>query len=124
MAQVLVVGEDWQFRALLRAQLIEEGLEVEAYETVRTALATLEETNVLPAMLVADLFASDDPATDVEQLATWTSSIPIWIIASRNLIAEKRLKGRGFEVILFRPVDMGEVVEQIKQRLEGQSPQD
>ena len=119
MTQVVVVSKDWQARALLRAQLIEEGLEVDAYETVRTALATLVETDLLPAMLVADLFASDDPATDIEQLATWASQIPIWVIASRNLIAEKRLKGRGFEVILFRPVDMGELVEQIKQRLEA-----
>lgn len=118
MTYVLVVGKDWQFRALLRAQLIEEGLEVNAYETVRAALATLEGTNLLPAMLVVDLSASADPATEIEQLATWTSQIPIWVIAGRNLISEKRLKGRGFEVILFRPVDMGELVEQIKQRLE------
>lgn len=118
MDRVVVVGKDWQARTLLRAQLIEEGLEVEAYETVPAALATFEASDVLPAMLVADLFASDDPASEVDQLATWTSRIPIWVIAGRNLIAEKRLKGRGFEVILFRPVDMGELVEQIKQRLE------
>jgi DNA-binding response OmpR family regulator len=118
MTHVLLLGKDWQFRALLRAQLIEEGLEAKAYETVRAALASLEETDLLPAMLVVDLFASDDPAADIEQLATWASQIPIWIVASRNLMAEKRLKGRGFEVILFRPVDMGELVEQIKQRLE------
>jgi CheY-like chemotaxis protein len=118
MGLVVVVGKDWQARALLRAQLIEEGVEVEAYETVRAALATLEGSELLPAMLVVDLFASDDPAADIDQLAAWTSQIPTWIIASRSLIAEKRLKGRGFEVILFRPVDMGELVEQIKQRLE------
>lgn len=118
MTQVLIAGRDWQFRALLRAQLIEEELEVDAYASVRAALATLEETDLLPAMLVVDLFASDDPATEIEQLAAWTSQIPIWIIASRNLLAEKHLKGRGFEVILFRPVDMGELVEQIKQRVE------
>jgi CheY-like chemotaxis protein len=118
MGPVVVVGKDWQARALLRAQLIEEGLEVDAYETVRAALATLEGTDLLPGMLVVDLFASDDPASDIEQLVTWTPQIPVWIVASRNLIGEKRLKGRGFEVILFRPVDMGELVEQIKQRLE------
>lgn len=118
MTRVVVVGKDWQARALLRAQLLEEGLEVEAYETAGTALATLEETELLPALLVADLFASDDPATEIDQLACWAHQIPTWIIAGRNLIAEKRLQGRGFEVILFRPVDMGELVEQIKQRLE------
>jgi len=30
-----------------------------------------------------------------------------------NLIVDKKLKGRGFEVILFRPIDVGEIVEQI-----------
>jgi len=118
MTRVVVVGKDWQARALLRAQLLEEGLEVEAYETARAALATLEGTELLPALLVADLFASDDPATEIDQLASWARRIPTWIMAGRNLIAEKRLQGRGFEVILFRPVDMGELVEQIKRRLE------
>jgi DNA-binding NtrC family response regulator len=118
MARVVVVGRDWQARALLRAQLLEEGLEVEAYETARTALAALEGTELLPALLVADLFASDDPATEIEQLASRAHQVPTWIMAGKNLIAEKRLQGRGFEVILFRPVDMSELVEQIKQRLE------
>jgi CheY-like chemotaxis protein len=118
MTRVVVVGKAWQVRALLHAQLLEEGLEVEAHETVGAALATLEETELLPALLVADLFASDDPVTEIDQLARWAPQIPTWIIAGRNLIAEKRLRGRRFEVILFRPVDMGELVEQIKQRLE------
>jgi CheY-like chemotaxis protein len=121
MMQVLIVGRDWQFRALLRAQLIEEGLEVDAYETASAALAPLQAGNELPCMLVADLFASDDPSSEIEQLAAWSARIPIWVMATRNLIAEKRLRGRGFEVILFRPVDLGELVEQIKQRLERQS---
>ena len=38
MTQVLLAGKDWQARALVRAQLIEEGLDVEADETIREAL--------------------------------------------------------------------------------------
>jgi len=30
---------------------------------------------------------------------------------------EKSLRGHGFEMILLRPVDVGELVDQIKQRL-------
>jgi len=118
MTQILLAGKDWTARALLRAQLIEEGLEVEVYETVRTALESLQGSELLPGMLIADLTASDAPAAEIDELASWAPQIPIWIIAGRNLIAEKRLKGRGFEMILFRPVDMGELVEQIKRRLE------
>ena len=119
MPEVIVVGKDWQTRALLRAQLIEEGLEVEAYETVSSALENVAKSGVLPKLLIADLSRSDDLSAEVGQLARWAKRIPTWIIASHTLIVGKDLKGRGFEVILLRPVDLGELVEQIKQRLEG-----
>jgi CheY-like chemotaxis protein len=118
MARVLVIGEDWQARALLRAQLLEEGVTVEAYESVAAGLETLETPGPLPALVLADLSASHDPAAEIELLAAWAGRIPVWIIAARSLIAESRLKGRGFELILFRPVDVGELVSQIKGRLE------
>ena len=120
MAQVLLAGKDWQARALLRAQLIEEGASVDAYETVDDALAQLEWSFVLPALLIADISASDRPSADVERLRIWAKRIPIWIIASRTCIVEKCLRGHGFEMILLRPVDVGELVDQIKQRLERQ----
>ena len=41
MSCVLIAGKDWQARALLRAQLLEEGFEVEAFEAIPDALATL-----------------------------------------------------------------------------------
>jgi CheY-like chemotaxis protein len=119
MAQVVLVGKDWQTRALVRAQLIEEGLEVEAAETVREALSTLQEPALRPSLLIADVSASDDPSAEIEQLAAWEAQIPVWIIASRNLLAEPQLKGRGFELILVRPIDVGELVVQIKRRIEA-----
>ena len=117
MAQVLLVGKDWQARALLRAQLIEEGVRVEAYETVEEALGQLELYSVLPALLIVDISASDHPWADVECLTSWAKRIPIWIIASHTLSVKGGLEGRGFEMLLFRPVDMRKLVEQILQRL-------
>lgn len=117
VAQVLLAGKDWQARALLRAQLIEEGASVDAYETVDDALAQLEWSFVLPALLIADISASDRPSADVERLRIWAKRIPIWIIASHTLSVEGGLEEHGFETLLFRPVDMGKLVEQIKQRL-------
>lgn len=119
MAQVILVGKEWQARALVRAQLIEEGVEVEAYRTATEALEELGE--LLPVLLVADLTESDDPATEIEELAKWTRRFGVWIVASRSSIADKSLRGRGFEMILFRPIDVGELVEQIKRRIEASS---
>ena len=121
MAQVLLAGKDWQARALLRAQLIEEGFSVGAYETVDDALAQLEWPFPLPALLIADISTSDSPTADVERLTIWAKRIPIWIIASHTSSVKGGLEGHGFETILFRPVDMGKLVVQIKQRLETKS---
>ena len=120
VAHVLLAGKDWQARALLRAQLIEEGVSVEAYETVAEALAQLELQSVLPALLIADTSSSDHPSADVERLANWTGRLPVWIIASQSSSVKCGLEGRGFEELLFRPVDMGKLVEQIRQRLSRQ----
>jgi len=120
MAQVFLASKDWQARALLRAQLIEEGVEVEAFETVQEAVAQLELHSVLPGLLIADIFASDHPSADVEGLATWARRIPIWIIASHTSGVKGGLEGRDFDMLLYRPVDMGKLVEQIRQRLSRQ----
>jgi len=118
VSQILIAGKDWQSRALLRAQLLDEGFEVEAHETITDALGALEPGAKPPDLFIADISASDDPSADVEALSAWTRKVPIWIIASRTYIVEKGLRGHGFEMILLRPVDMNELVDQIKQRLE------
>ena len=119
MPQVLLVGKQWKTRALIRAQLIEEGLEVEAYETVRDALECLKTSTQLPALLIADLSESDDPSADLDQLEKWAKRVPLWIMASSSTIVSPGLRGRGFEAVLFRPLDVGKLVDQIKQRLRG-----
>ena len=118
VSQILIAGKDWQSRALLRAQLLEEGFEVEALEAIPEALAALGAGTNLPGLLIADISASDDPSADVEVLSAWSRKVPIWIIASRTYIVERGLRGHGFEMVLLRPVDVGELVDQIKQRLE------
>jgi CheY-like chemotaxis protein len=121
VSQILIAGKDWQARALLRAQLLEEGFEVEAHETIAEALAALEPDASLPDLFIADVSESDDPSADVDALTAWSRKVPIWILASRAFIIEKGLRGHGFEMTFLRPVDVGELVDQIKQRLERQA---
>jgi DNA-binding NtrC family response regulator len=117
VALVFLASKDWQARALLRAQLIEEGVSVEAYETVEEAVAQLALDSVLPTLLIADISASDHPTAEVECLTIWARRIPIWIIASHASSVKGGIEGRGFETLLFRPVDMGKLLQQIKQCL-------
>jgi CheY-like chemotaxis protein len=119
VAQVLLVGKDWKSRALLRAQLLEEGVDVEACESLPEALEASIGRDAVPSLLIADLFGSSDPAVDVAQLTHWSKRIPIWVIASRSAIEEKDLQDGGFEAVLFRPLDVGELVERIKRRVKA-----
>ncbi|HLW79235.1 MAG TPA: hypothetical protein VKU44_06510 [Terriglobia bacterium] len=121
MIPVLLAGRDWKTRALLRAQLIEEGVEVRAFESAAEAIeAAQKETGPAP-LLIADLTESADPTAEIRQLGSWSARLPIWIIARRSGSGAPDLEGRGFEAVLFRPIDVGELVEQIKRRVKGQS---
>src|SRR5271169_4662452 len=105
MTQVLLAGKDWKARALLRAQLLEEGVDVEAHESVTDAVASLGASEFTPCLFIADLAESDNPTADLDELAKWSREVSVWIIASHSMIIENTLRGRGFELILFRPVD-------------------
>ena len=114
MRDVLLIGKDWKARALLRAQLLEEGVKVKAYETAADALDGLVQGTHL---IIADLSASEQPSVELDQLALWAKRIPTWLLASHSVIAENAVRGRGFERVLFRPVLVGELVAEIKERL-------
>lgn len=119
MTQVLLIARDWQARALLRAQLIEDGIEVDALENVAEALKRVSERPRLHRLIVADLHASSDPGEELAALEQWARRVPVWVIASHSSIGESedRLRARGFERVLFRPVDLGKLEAEIKARL-------
>jgi DNA-binding NtrC family response regulator len=119
MAQILIAGKDWTARALLRAQLIEEGFDVEAYEDVQAVVRRLWAAREMPSLLLADLFESEDMAEDIAMLSHWAKLLPIWIMAGHGTAGAESLESRGFERVLFRPLDVGKLVQEIKERLAG-----
>jgi CheY-like chemotaxis protein len=117
MPKVLLVGMDWSWRSLLRAQLVEEGIDVKAYETSRDALNTVTNLTDLPKLLVADLHDSRRPEAEVDLLSKWSSLIPVWLITSRASRVDRELGDAGIERVLARPVDVRRLLEEIKQRV-------
>lgn len=119
MAQILIAGKDWSARALLRAQLIEEGFDVEAYEDVQEVVQRLWGSTDMPSLLVVDLFGSANPSEDIATLSHWAKLLPIWTLVGRSAPTAGMLEGRDFEKVLVRPLDVGKLVLDIKDRLAG-----
>lgn len=119
MAQILISGKEWAARALLRAQLLEEGFDVEACEDVQEAVDRLWGSREMPSLLIVDLFETSKPVEDVATLLHWAKLLPIWILAGHGTAGAGRLKGQGFERVLFRPLDVGKLAQEIKERLRG-----
>lgn len=130
-AGVVIVSADWQSRALLRAQLLEEGCEVRAFESAADAervlrrnasvmkgrgSARLVEGDFKLRLIVADLSAGGS-ASEIERLAQLAQCRAVWVLASRSSAAETEWNTCGFERVLFRPIDMRDLVEAIKHRL-------
>ena len=112
----MLVSRDWQTRALLRAQLLEEGCSVRAYESLSDAIPAFERAPFRPSLLVVEL-SGDEPPSAIEQLSTLAARLPVWVLASHSDVGEAALKGRGFETVLFRPIDISDLVKRVKHRL-------
>ena len=117
MALILMSGSDWTARALLRAQLIEEGFDVEAYECVEELVRVLWGSKTMPALVIADLFESAHPSEDAVMLSRWAILAPIWVLAGHGSAEAELLDGRGFERVLYRPLEIGKLVQEVKRRL-------
>lgn len=83
MKTVLVVGRDWKFRALLRAQLREENFEALGCETLEEAAAHLVAGSPPPAALVLDTTDADAAAmrTPLLELA---AHLPVIVVAAAH----------------------------------------
>lgn len=117
MPVILLISENWTTRALLRAQLIEEGFSVEAHESMVPALGSLWARREMPSLMIADLYESENPTKDISILAQWTALVPVWVMAAHGVIDAGALEGRSFEKVLFRPLDMKSLLREIKERL-------
>jgi DNA-binding response OmpR family regulator len=112
----MLVSQDWQTRALLRAQLLEEGCSVRAHDLLSDAFRALGRTPYWPSLLIAEL-SGDESADELEQLSALARRLPVWVLASHSEVYEANLKGRGFETVLFRPIAMNDLVDRVKLKL-------
>ena len=115
---MLLIAGDWQFRALVRAQLIETGYEVIAFPRLDVALAYLmrgpwgEDGDQLAATIV-DLTELDTSLTLLVDLWQLTDQAPLLLcggILDRTLLQSEKLPPAH---VLRRPFSVGDVVNEV-----------
>jgi DNA-binding response OmpR family regulator len=103
---IVLLSSEWRSRALLRAQLIEEGFEVIATDS----WAMMREQMGAEALLaIVDLQDLADPAQVLTDLRAVMDSSHVLVLTAMNTVSPESIERLGFHV-LERPISIGSVV--------------
>ncbi len=110
MPAVFVIGEDWNLRSLVRAELREHGVEALGMETADDAGRTIA-AGTMPSAVVLDLTSLRG---DVAALETLARRVPVVAVTSPGASAPA-----WAATVLTRPVTVGDVVARVESILKG-----
>jgi DNA-binding response OmpR family regulator len=112
---IVLLATEWQPRALLRAQLIEEGFEVLAtnsWPVMRRCLDPRPE----PPLAIVDLQGLPEPDRVLENLKVLTDPGRVLVLTSIGTVAPDKIRALGFQVV-SRPIDIGSLVATVARAL-------
>jgi len=104
----VLLGAEWPSRALLRAQLIEEGFDVlatDSWASMRRALRP----GLKPKLAIVDINGRADPETILQGLRGLMKPARVLVMTALGAVPHERIESVGFRV-LRRPVVVGDVV--------------
>lgn len=108
---VLLVAPEWKQRALIRAQLIEDGLDVIAIESSDEAELRLSRRAVRPRAVVLALEGEDHPEATLATMVRLVAKNALIVLKAATVLAADRARALGASVVLVRPYDIGQVVQ-------------
>ena len=113
MGEILLIAADWQLRALVRAQLLEEGFDVRALPSLEIALAHLLRSGGQPRLTIVDTQGLQVEARQLSDLWRLTGQAPL-ILCGRALSGEVLVQeGLVPAGVLLRPFRVGDLVAQV-----------
>ncbi len=120
MPTVFVISKDWTLRVAVRAELRHLGVEALGMESVDD-LARAVAQGKMPSAVVLDASGEgallSAPAAQAA-LANLAKRVPLVVVASR---AEPAPPIEGAAALVYRPVQVGEIVARVQRLLEGQA---
>lgn len=117
MGKILLIAADWQMRALVRAQLLDEGYEVQAWPSMEQAMESLLRGAMPPQLTILDAEGIDVDAAAILGLWHLTGQVPLLLclgMQSRHLLSQAGLPPNQ---TLMRPFRVGDVVQQARKML-------
>jgi hypothetical protein len=112
---VVLLGAEWKTRALIRAQLIEEGFEVVATDTWPMMRRHLR-PGLKPRLAVVDLKDLDEPERVLRDLAVLMKPERVLVLAATATVSASEVSRLGFHV-LRRPLTVATIVAEVTRTL-------
>jgi DNA-binding response OmpR family regulator len=103
---IVLLSSQWQSRALLRAQLIEEGFEVVASDSWAMMREHLDAEALLA---IVDLQELPEPSQVLTDLRAVMDPNHVLVLTAMNTVSPESIERLGFHV-LERPISIGSVV--------------
>lgn len=107
---MLLAGGAWRPRALLLAQLQEDGYDVTAVETWDEAELLLRKRAVAPAVVVFDLEEEEQPEAALATLARLVDPSRVLVLTAASTFPSAEVRSHGFAHVLARPYSVGDEV--------------
>jgi len=114
---IVLLATEWQPRALLRAQLIEEGFEVVATDTWTAARRSLRPGSK-PLLVIVDLLGLAEPDRVLGDLRVLMKSERVLVLAAAGTVLPDAIAPLGFHVIR-RPVQIGDIAGEVTRIVAG-----
>lgn len=117
---VVLLAPQWPTRALLRAQLAEEGYEVVATDAWPIPRRYFRPPRT-PRLVVVDLHGLPDPRRVLDDLRALTAPDAVLVITALGSLPVDDVRQRGFHA-MARPASVGDVVARVHTLLGPASP--
>ena len=105
---VVILGPEWPNRALLRAQLIEDGYDVVALDAWPIP-REYRQAETKPRVMIVDLHRLPDPRNVLDELRYVIQPDRVLVVTALGTLAADEIRPLGYHVIA-RPASVGEIV--------------
>jgi DNA-binding response OmpR family regulator len=117
VSEIILVAKEWKTRALITAQLSEEGYEVMARRTIEEAVMLLDRGMVRPHLIILDTIGQGLKEPLLADLQALADDVPILACTGPFDLAQFDFEEAGFTHLLVRPFTVRDVVDKAGQVL-------
>jgi len=113
--EIVLIAKEWKTRALIMAQLSEEGYQVVSLRTVEEAIMLLSRRMTSPRLIILDTTDQGLRESILADLRALAGDAPILVCTGPFDLAQFDFDEAGFTNLLIRPFTVGGVVIAVRE---------